>query len=157
MNFLISVGGWAGGVHKDTADTFTVSVIGDSDVTFFSPVSGPGVSDDPVVLATFASVTNSGDGVIEVSSTSLVVVDTTTVRLPIGTLGINGDAGWLSLNGSLQLSGAFLWDMSICGGLNKFLGALGFARSGSTRSRGVWVVSFEFLSVLLGILEGVHF
>jgi hypothetical protein len=71
-----SVGGfWVERLHLDTADSLSFNG-SDLDVSLVSPAGTPRVSDDVVVLTTFSSVTNSGDGMIERSSTELRVHDT---------------------------------------------------------------------------------
>ena len=88
---MISVGSWSVGVQKDSIDTRSVSVIGYSDVSLLSPVSSPGVSDNPIVLAVFRSISNGGDGMIELFlSYNLVVrVDSSIIKLPLQARGID--------------------------------------------------------------------
>jgi hypothetical protein len=77
-----SVSGWSCRIHEDTANSFTITVVSDSNVTFFSPVSSPGVSDDPVVLTSLRAITNSCNGMIKIGLASLVVIDTSFIELP---------------------------------------------------------------------------
>jgi len=62
-------GGWVKRFHLDTADTSSVNG-GDLDVSIKSPRGTPGVSDDVVVLSVFGSVSDGGNGVIELGSAS---------------------------------------------------------------------------------------
>ena len=59
--------GWVEWFHVDTADTLAV-LDGDSDVSSFTPVRAPGVSDNVVWGLTFSVVTNSNDGVVKAGS-----------------------------------------------------------------------------------------
>ena len=76
-------------VHEETADSITGNIKRHSDVTFFSPGGSPGVSDDGVFFSVAGSVTNGGDGVIEVVTTFLGVKNTTGVSLEVVVGSIN--------------------------------------------------------------------
>ena len=78
----------------DTADTFSSFNGGDHDVTLVSPASTPGVSDDVVVYSIFVSISDGGDGVIEVGSTGSGVKDTSGVTLEGRCVSFNGDGDW---------------------------------------------------------------
>ena len=69
---LNSVGGWVERNLLDTADTKTINS-SDLDVSLISPGSTPGVSNNVVLLSVLGSITDGGDGVIELSSASLGV------------------------------------------------------------------------------------
>jgi len=86
----------------DTADTSGEPSLlsGDVDVTTFSPSWSPGVSDDVVGLSVFLSETDSGDGVIELGSTSRGVQDTTGVTLEDLGVGFNGNGDWSLVDSS---------------------------------------------------------
>ena len=75
----------------DTADTWSSLLGGDSDVTLFSPACTPRVSDDVVLLSVFNSITDTGDGVIELGSTRWGVDDTTGVSHEGRGFGSDGD------------------------------------------------------------------
>jgi len=62
-----SVGGWVKRLHLDTADSWSVNG-SDLDVSSITPGSTPGVSDEIVVLSRLGSVSDGGDGVVEVGS-----------------------------------------------------------------------------------------
>merc|ERR1719263_1905705 len=83
-------GGWVERLHLDTADTGAFDS-GDLDVSLISPRSSPGVSDDVVLLSVLGSVSNGGNGVIELSSASFGVQDTTGVLLEDSIVSLNGD------------------------------------------------------------------
>jgi len=97
-----SVSGWVERLHLDTADTSTING-GDLDVSLVSPRGSPGVSDDVVVLSTLSSISDGGNGVIELGSASLGVHDTRCVLLEDGFVGFDGNRDWLFGNGSLKL------------------------------------------------------
>lgn len=61
-------------------------------------------------MARLGSVTNSGDGVVELGSASLGVHDTGFVLLEDGSVGLNGDGHWLLGNGGLELGNRLGWD-----------------------------------------------
>jgi len=60
-----SVGVWPDGDLLDTADTLSRGLGGNSDVSLFSPGGSPGVSDNVVFLSVLSSVSDGGDGVVE--------------------------------------------------------------------------------------------
>jgi len=64
----------AGG-HLDTADTVTFD-LSELNIALVSPDGGPGILDEPVVLAVLGAVADSEDGMIERSATSGSVEDT---------------------------------------------------------------------------------
>merc|ERR1711907_620569 len=83
-------GGWVERLHLDTADTFALDS-GDLDVSLISPRGSPGVSNDVVLLSVLGSVSNGGNGVIELSSTFFGVQDSTCVLLEDSFVGLDGD------------------------------------------------------------------
>ena len=135
----------------DTADTLSVNG-GDLDVALISPGGTPGVSNEVVLLAGLGSVTNSGDGVVELGSAELGVHNTGLVLLEDRSVGLNGDGNWLLGNGGLELVNGSSWDGLV--GLDINLSGVlgGLAGSGSS---GVGVVALEVLGVLLGVDESV--
>ena len=147
-----SVGGWVDGGLLDTADTEAVNGT-DLDVSLISPGSTPGVSDEVVFLAVLGSVTNSGDGVVELGSASGGVHNTRLVGLEHGSVGLNGDGNWLLGNGGLKLGNGSSWDGSVLGDgdLTGVLGSLAGRGSG-----GIGIVVLEVLGVLLGVDESVR-
>ena len=88
----------------DTADTGGSFNGGDHDVTLISPVWSPGVSDDVVRLSVLVSISDSGDGVIELGSASGGVQDTTGVTLESHLVGFDGDGDWSLGDSSKELS-----------------------------------------------------
>ena len=135
----------------DTTDTEAVNGT-DLDVSGISPGSTPGVSDEVVFLAVLGSVTNSGDGVVELGSAGSGVHNTRLVLLEDGSVGLNGDGNWLFGNGGLELGNRLLWDGGVLGD-GDLTGVLGsFAGLGSG---GIGVVILEVLGVLLGVDESV--
>jgi len=101
-------------VQHDTANTFrSLGGKGHSDVTSFSPGGSPGVSDDSVGSSVLGSVTNSGDGVIEVVMVSTVVEDTTGVTLEVVVGGVNGDSDWTGSDGSFEGRDVLVGDRSV--------------------------------------------
>jgi len=136
----------------DTADTGGSFNGGDLDVTLISPVWSPGVSDDVVVLSVFVSISDSGDGVIEVGSAGGGVKNTTGVTLESHLVGFNGNRDWSLGNSGHQLGGRVLLDVVI-GGDEDLWGSFLEARSGVSGSGGVWVFSFGGLSVLLNVFH----
>jgi hypothetical protein len=135
----------------DTADTFTGNG-GNLDVSLKSPRSSPGVSNEVVVLARLGSVTNGGDGVVEVGSAELGVQDSGFVGLEHGSVGLNGDGNWSLGNGGLQLVDGLSWDGGI--GLDIDLSGVLGGSAGLVNGL-VDVVVLEVLSLLLGVDEGV--
>ena len=135
----------------DTADTLS-SDGSDLDVSLVSPGSSPGVSNEVVLLAVLGSVTNSGDGVVELGSAEAGVQNTGLVLLEDGSVGLNGDGNWLLGNGGLELVNRLSWDGLV--GLNAHLSGVLGSFAGSS-SGGVGVVVLEVLSLLLGVDESV--
>ena len=146
-----SLGGWPERDLLDTADTDTWDG-SDLDVSLVSPRGTPGVSDDVVVLGSIVSVSDGGDGVVELGSASGGVEDSTGVHLEDRSVGLNGDGGWSLGNGSLELINGLGSNVGVGGNTNLTLG--GRVLAGSI-SGSVWIVSLELLSVGLGIGEGV--
>jgi len=99
-----------------------------------------------------SSVSNSGNGVIEVSSTVRGIQDSGLVVLEVG-IGLNSNASWLGIDGSLQLLVRSLWNGSVGSGLHDLLISGGLARS--TGSSSVWVRGLELLWVSLCIGESM--
>jgi len=97
----------------DTADTGGSFNGGDHDVTLISPSWSPGVSDDVVVLSVFVSISDSGDGVIEIGSASGGVQDTTSVTLESHLVGLNGNGNWSLGDSSHKLSGRSWLDIVV--------------------------------------------
>ena len=143
-------GGWVEGLHLDTADTWSFDG-SDLDVSSISPGGTPGVSDEVVVLARLGSVSNSGDGVIEVGSAGGGVEDTSGISLEDELIGLDGHGDWGLGNGSLELGNGVGWDVLVVGNVD-LSGVLGIF-AGSVNSV-VGVVRLKLLSGLLGVLEG---
>ena len=134
----------------DTADTLSIDG-GDLDVSLVSPGSTPGVSDEVVVLARLGSISDSGDGVIEVGSAGSGVEDTTGISLEDKLVGLDGHGDWGEGNGGLELGNRVGWDVVVRSNVH-LSGVLGIF-AGSVNSV-VGVVSLELLSGLLGVGEG---
>jgi len=143
-------GGWVEGLHLDTADTGTFDG-GDLDVSSISPGSTPGVSDEVVVLSVLGSVSDSGDGVIEVGSAGSGVEDTTGISLEDELVGLDGHGDWGEGDGGLELGNGVGWDVVVRSNVD-LAGVLGIF-AGSVNSV-VGVVSLELLGGLLGVGEG---
>lgn len=77
-----------GRVYLDTTNSLTLNG-GKSDVTFLTPGSRPGVTDDIVVLTILRAVTDSDDGVVSSSTALIRVDDTTGVRVEDGLVGLD--------------------------------------------------------------------
>ena len=135
----------------DTADSLTLNG-SDLDVSLISPGGSPGVSHEVVLLAVLGSVTNSGDGVVELGSASGGVEDTGLVLLEDGSIGLNSHGDWLLGDGGLELVDGLSWDGSVGLDIN-LTGVLGSLASSS--SSGVGVVILEVLGVLLSVDESV--
>ena len=102
---------WPDGGLLDTADTGGTFNGGDHDVTLISPVWSPGVSDDVVRLSVLVSISDSGDGVIELGSAGGGVNNTGGVTLEDTGSGADGDGGWSTSDGSLKLGSGFWCDV----------------------------------------------
>ena len=99
---IYSVGGDKVGVVLATADT-TALVSGDSDVTSVTPAGAPGVSNDPVVLASLVTITNHSDGVVDLGWAGRVIEDTASVHLERSISGGECDGNGTSVKSSLVL------------------------------------------------------
>jgi len=97
-----SVGRDKVGVVLATADTRAL-VSGDSDVTTFTPAGAPGVSNDPVVLATLVTITDHSDGMVNLGWAGRVIEDTASVHLEGSVSGGESDGNGTSVEGSLVL------------------------------------------------------
>lgn len=120
-----------------------------------TPGSAPGVSDDVVLFASFASVSDGGDGVIEVSSAFLRIDDSFLVHMEHWVIGFNGDGDDGLVNGSLELGDAVASDVGVGSHADLAFGLHILARarlSGCTR--GVRVVTGQLLLVRLEVFEG---
>jgi len=131
-----------------------LGVKGHSDVTRFSPGGSPGVSDDSVSDTMFGTVTDGGDGVIEVLTSSTVVEDTSGVTLEVVVGSIDGNASWSSGDGGFQGGDVRVSDRSVGCSSDNSLGFLRFAMSGFSN---VWVRRLELHWVGHSILESLGF
>jgi len=140
----------------DTADTSgEPSVLGGNvDVSFISPSWSPGVSDDVVFLSVLLSITNSGDGVIEGSSTGRGVHDTTGITLEGSGVGLNGNGSWSLSNSSKKSRRRPSFDGVNSGNVSNW-GSFLLAGSGVSGTRGVWVGGLGGLTVGLNVLHTV--
>jgi hypothetical protein len=135
----------------DTTDSLTGNG-SDLDISLISPWGTPWVSDEIVVLSTFGTITDSGDGVIEGGTAWGGVEDTTGVHLEDVGIGLDGDGSWGGHNGGLKLVNG-LWGNVVDGSnVNLTLGGGGGAWS---VSGGIWIVRGELLTVGLEISHGV--
>lgn len=132
---------------------------GDSHVTMLTPAFSPGVSDDVVGLARLLifAVADSGDGVIKVSSTLMRVDDTSGVVVEDLFVGLDGHRDYTLLNGTLEANSRVLRNISVV--LNSDItsgkGSLARGLMASFGVRVIRVLSFESLTVLLQIIEGL--
>lgn len=74
-----------------------------SDVASLTPAGAPGVSDDPVVLATFVAIADHSDGVVDLGWAVLVVEDTTSVLLECTVSSSEGNGDNTGVKSSLVL------------------------------------------------------
>ena len=102
----------------DTADTGGSFNSGDHDVTLISPSWSPGVSDDVVLLSILNTVSDGGDGVIEVGSASGGVENTTGVTLESHLVGLNGNGNWSLSDSSDELSGRSWLNVVVIGNVD---------------------------------------
>jgi len=130
----------------DTADTGGSFNGGDHDVTLISPVWSPGVSDDVVRLSVLVSISDSGDGVIELGSASGGVENTTGVTLESHLVGFDGNRDWSLSDSGKELSGRVGLD-GVDAGDESFWASSLLAGSRVSGSGGVWVCSLGGLSV----------
>jgi len=135
---------WVEGLHLDTADSLTFDG-SDLDVSLVSPGSTPRVSDDVVLFSSLGSVSDGGNGVIEVGSTSSGVQDSGGVLLEDSSVGLNGHGNWLLVDGSLKLGNRVGWHVSVRCNTDFTFAGIEFAGSGLSGSRSVWVISLELL------------
>ncbi len=150
---MCSVGVWVEWVELDTADSSTVTDVGNLHVSLVSPGGSPGVSEDVVVLTVLGSVSNEGDGVIEGGSARGGVEDTGLVELEDSLVSLNGDGDWLLGNGGLGLGGGSWGGVHVGGDLNS--GLLEGIVLAVTVLGSVWVGRSEDGVVLLVVVEGV--
>jgi hypothetical protein len=138
----------------DTADTGSAFNGGDHDVTFVTPRCTPGVSDDVVVLTVLLSVSDSGDGVIEVGSALGGVEDTLSVTLEGSGVSFYSDGDWSSGDGSHELRGRVFLDGVDLRYVDKW-GSFLLASARLSVSGGVWVGGFTNLTVLGNVVHTV--
>ena len=124
---------------------------GDTDVTLISPAGRPGVSDNEVVDSTGGSVTNSGDGVIELGSTSGGVKDTRSISLEDRLVGLNGDGGWSLSNGGSKIGSGVLRNLMDFRDVHLWCSTL----LAGTVLGGVSVITFENLTVLGNVVHAI--
>jgi len=149
---ICSVGLWVESIKLDTADTGSWDG-SDLDVSLVSPRSGPGVSNDVVVLSTLGSVSNGSDGVVELGSALSRVEDTTRVHLEDGFVSLNGDGSWLLGDGGLELINRSSGNVGVGGDLNLSVSLVNMAVAASWGD--IWVGGLGILLVSLKIGEGV--
>lgn len=137
----------------DTADTKSFDS-SHSDITTFTPASTPGVSDDVVVLPIAVSITDGGDGVIEVGSAGGGVENTTGISLESGSVSFNCNRDWSLCDSGHELGGRVSLD-GLDGTNESFWSSLAFAVSSLSVSSGVWVFSFGSLTVLCNVVHGI--
>ena len=119
----ISLSGWVEGLHLDSADTWSFDG-SDFDVSLLSPSSTPGVSDDVVVLSGFGSVSDGGNGMVELGSASGGVEDSTGVSLEGRSVSLNGDGDDSLSNGGLELGNGVGWNVLVSKNLELSLGGV---------------------------------
>merc|ERR1712070_833685 len=122
---LSSFHGWPDGGLLDTADTGGSFNSGDHDVTLISPSWSPGVSDDVVLLSILNTISDGGDGVIEVGSASGGVENTTSVTLEGHSVGLDGNGNWSLSDGSDKLGGRSWLNVVVRGNVDRWVGDFG--------------------------------
>ena len=150
MGVLIS--GWSGGVHEDTTNTIAILVDCNSEVAILTPVRTPRVSHDQKFLAVLVSITDCSHSVVQVSTTSAIIHDTLPIKLEGGTRGVNGNASWLLVHGSLDLGDTLRWNASVGSDTDLLFRGVGLA---CTVRASVAIVDLEFHLFLLSIFEGL--
>ena len=153
----VSIGlhGWPDGGLLDTANTDGTFNSSDLNVTLISPVGSPGVSDDVEILGSIITVSDGGDGVIELGSAGSRVDDSGSVTLEDTSGGADGDGGWSTSNSSLKLGGRF-WGDSV-NFINESSGVsldLLWASSSLSVSSSVWKLLGQMLTVGSNVLHG---
>lgn len=123
-------------------------------MALFAPGSTPGVSNYEVVQAVLGTVSDSGDSVVNLIATVSIVQDTFSVHLEGTAAGMDGNAGWLLVNGCLDLTNFSGCNSSIRTNGN-FASYLGL--STSLLPGYVWVISQECHWVLLSPSHGRNF
>jgi len=105
INFVrraLSVGINKVGVVLAAADTVTF-MGSELDVASITPARAPGVSDDPVVLTTFITITDHSDGVVNLGWAGGRIEDTTSVLLEVAVSGSKSNRDNTRVEGSLVL------------------------------------------------------
>jgi len=95
----------------NTADSYASFNSSNLDVTCVTPRSCPWVSDDVEILSSIVTISYSGNGMIELGTTSRRVKNTGGISWENGTLSINCNWSWSSSDGSLKLSSWVSLDM----------------------------------------------
>lgn len=124
----VSISGWIRRCQLDAADAgaFDGSNL---DVSLIAPSSAPGVSDNVVLLTTFASIANSCDGVIELSSACAGVEDAALILLEDRFVGLDGDRDDTLVDGGLESRHAMRCDSPVARDSDLALGAIVVAAS----------------------------
>jgi len=112
----------------DTTDSSSV-FNSNSNESFFSPGSSPGVLDDIVFLTILRSVSNCEDTMIELSSTGRAGDDTTGVMVEDILVGLDGNRDWLLFKSSLKSGGRISSNISVALDLELTLRAVILATS----------------------------
>ena len=148
-----SVGVWVEWVVLDTADSETVTGVGNLHVSLLSPGGSPRVSEDVVVLASLGSVSNKGDGVVDVGSALGRVEHSRGVELEDQLVSLNGDRDWLLGNGGHGLAGGSLGGVHIVAHLHTgvSVGVVGARSVGGS----VWVAVLKDGVIGLVVVEGI--
>lgn len=152
-----NVGGTGGERGQlDTAHTGTVSGHLESDVACFTPLITPGVTDDVVGSAIRASsVSNSGNGVVEVGTASFGLIEDTTLIVVEGRRrSVDRDGDDTLGDGGLQGTLTFLSDLSMLSDINLAIsGHSGVASWSYTITRDVWILIVCNLVVGFKVVE----
>jgi len=106
-------------------------------------------------LSRLGTVSDGGNGVIELGSALLGVENTTGVHLEDGLVGLDGDGGWGLGDGSLELGDGVGWDVLVGSNTDLTKGGIVLAGAGLSMTRGVWVSGLELLELGLKVGEGV--
>ena len=140
----------------DTADTLAIDD-SELDVTLITPSGGPGVLDEPVLLAVLSAITNSEDSVVETGAARCVGHYTAPVRLEDSFVGLDKHGERLLLESSLHLINIVLLNCLVVTDIDGGRGLAHVVRTtlpGGVRARYVYVGVFEISLVVLVVVHG---
>ena len=88
------------GLHLDSTDAISITVVCYPNVSIFTPALVPRILNEVVILAILIPISYSCDTVIEFSSTAFGIDDSARIELESETFSFNSNWSWSSLNGS---------------------------------------------------------